>query len=85
MWMVAGALVGWVAFSYLNMSEGRGKAVSMMIGAMGGVLGGKEIAPMFVAAPEIPGAFSAPTLVVATAVAALFLFIGNFVYNRWDV
>ena len=85
LWMVAGAVVGWIAYTYLNMSEGRGKAVSLFIGAVGGVLGGKEVAPMFVAATEVPGAFSGPTLLVAAIVAALLLFIGNLVYNRWNV
>lgn len=85
LWMVAGALVGWIAFTYLNMSEGRGRGVSLFIGAVGGLLGGKEVAPMFVAATEVPGAFSAPTLLVAAIVAALLLFIGNIVYKRWDV
>jgi len=84
-WVVAGALLGWIAFAYLDMSAGRGQLISLVIGATGGVLGGKLVAPMFVAASAVPGAFSGATLAIAMLVSAALLLIGNFIYNRWDV
>jgi uncharacterized membrane protein YeaQ/YmgE (transglycosylase-associated protein family) len=84
-WVVSGALVGWIAYQFLNMSVGRGQVISLVIGAMGAVLGGKLVAPVFIAASEVPGAFSAPTLLIATLVAAGLLLIGNFIYEKWQV
>ena len=83
-WILAGALLGWIAYSFLDMSPGRGQWVSLLIGAMGGVLGGKEVAPIFIAA-SVPETFSAPTLAIAAVVAAAFLFAASFIYNRWGV
>ena len=85
MWMLAGGILGWVGYTFLGFNEKRGMLVSIIIGALGGVLGGKLIAPMFTAAAAVPGDFSASTLVFAVAVAAAFLFVGNLVHNRWGV
>ena len=85
LWLVAGGLVGWIAYSLLNMSERRGQAISIIIGAMGGVLGGKLVAPMFVAASSVPGAFSAPTLAIAGLVAAALLVVGNLIHDMWGI
>ena len=85
MWMLAGGILGWVGYTFLGFNEKRGMLVSIIIGALGGVLGGKLIAPMFTAAAAVPGDFSASTLAFAVAVAATFLFVGNLVHNRWGV
>jgi uncharacterized membrane protein YeaQ/YmgE (transglycosylase-associated protein family) len=83
-WMLSGAIVGWLAYSVLGFNEARGKMVSIVIGAIGGVVGGNLVAPMFAAAAA-PGDFSFFALVVAAAIAAAFLAIGNLVHNRWGV
>ena len=46
MWILAGGILGWVGYSYMGFNEGRGMVVSSVIGAIGGVVGGKMIAPM---------------------------------------
>ena len=84
-WALAGALLGWASYSYLSYNEARGKLASMAIGAVGALLGGNVIAPMFTAAPAVPAAFSAATLVIAAVVAAVALVVGNLVYTRWGV
>lgn len=84
MWILAGSFLGWVGFSFLGYNESRGKLVSILIGAAGGIFGGKMIAPM-VAAATVPGVLSLPTLFIAAAVAAAFLAIGNLVHNRWGL
>ena len=84
-WMLAGALLGWIGFSYLQFNEERGKLVSMIIGAVGGLIGGNVIAPMFMEAQKIPGDFNAAALVFAAIVAAGLLAAGNLVHNRWGV
>jgi uncharacterized membrane protein YeaQ/YmgE (transglycosylase-associated protein family) len=83
-WMLSGAIVGWLGYSVLGFNEARGKMVSMVIGAIGGVVGGNVVAPMFAAA-AVPGDFGFAALVFAAAVAAVFLAIGNLVHNRWGV
>lgn len=84
MWMLAGGILGWAGFSFLRINEGRGKMVSIVIGAIGGFIGGKLIAPMLTAA-VVPGDFSISTLLVAATVAIVFLAVGNLVHNRWGV
>jgi uncharacterized membrane protein YeaQ/YmgE (transglycosylase-associated protein family) len=84
-WMLAGGTLGWAACSYLGFNEERGMIVSIIIGALGGLAGGKLIAPMFTAAEAVPGDFSFSALLFAGAVAAAFLAVGNLVHDRWGV
>jgi uncharacterized membrane protein YeaQ/YmgE (transglycosylase-associated protein family) len=85
MWMLAGAALGWIGFTYLQFNQERGKLVSMVIGSVGGLLGGNVIAPMFSVPEAVAGAFSASALVFAAIVAAGALFAGNLIHNRWGV
>jgi len=82
-WMLAGAVLGWIGISFLNFNEGRGTVVSMVIGAAGGLFGGKIVAPMFAAAAAVPSEFSSLALFFAATVAAAFLAIGNLVHDRY--
>jgi uncharacterized membrane protein YeaQ/YmgE (transglycosylase-associated protein family) len=84
LWMLSGAIVGWLGYSVLGFNEARGKMVSIVIGAIGGIVGGNLVAPMFTAAAA-PGDISFLALIFAAAVAAAFLAIGNLVHNRWGV
>jgi uncharacterized membrane protein YeaQ/YmgE (transglycosylase-associated protein family) len=83
-WILAGALIGWLGYSYLHFNEARGKMISIVIGTAGGVLGGKLLAPIFTAAPPT-GEFSLAALFFAAALAAAFLAAGNLVHNRWGI
>jgi len=85
LWMLAGSALGWVGYSFLRFNEERGLMVSVIIGAVGGIVGGKLIAPMFTAAAAVPADFSSSALVFAALVAAASLAAGNLVYNRWGV
>jgi uncharacterized membrane protein YeaQ/YmgE (transglycosylase-associated protein family) len=84
MWLLAGGIVGWLGYTVLGFNEARGKMVSIVLGAIGGVVGGNLVAPMFITAVA-PGDLSLAALVFAAAVAAAFLAIGNLLYNRWGV
>jgi uncharacterized membrane protein YeaQ/YmgE (transglycosylase-associated protein family) len=84
MWMLAGAILGWIGFTYLRFNEGRGMMISVIIGAVGGLVGGNMIAPLFTAT-TVPGAFSSSALIFAGAAAAAFLAAGNMIYNKWGV
>ncbi len=85
LWMLTGGVLGWVGCRYLRFNEARGVAVSVIIGALGGFLGGTIVAPIFATAAAAPGDFSAPALFYAAAAAAAFLVLGNMVHNRWGV
>lgn len=85
MWMLAGGILGWVGYKFLDINERRGMIVSIIIGAVGGFFGGNMIAPMFTAAVAIPGDFSSSGLIFAAAAAAVFLAVGNLVHNRWGI
>ena len=84
LWLVAGAILGWVAITYMRLNEDRGTMVSIIIGAAGGVAGGKLVAPMFTAGAA-PGEFSMTALLVVLVSAAVCLTIGNFVHSRYGV
>jgi uncharacterized membrane protein YeaQ/YmgE (transglycosylase-associated protein family) len=84
-WAFAGGVLGWAGYAFLGYNEGRGKVVSIIIGGIGGVLGGEIIAPMFTAGTVVVGAFNSSALIYASVVAAVFLAVGNVVYNKWGV
>jgi len=85
LWAAAGAAIGWLAITKLGLNEDRGMLVSIIIGAAGGVAGGKLVAPMFGAVAAVPGEFSMMALVVVLATSAACLTIGNMVSNRFGV
>jgi uncharacterized membrane protein YeaQ/YmgE (transglycosylase-associated protein family) len=82
-WMLAGGVIGWASFAFLKFSEGRGLMASVCVGAVGGVVGGKLLAPMLGMSAAAPGDFSAAALLLAFAAAAGLLFIGDRVHARY--
>ena len=82
LWLAAGAALGWLAIAKLGFNEDRGTIVSIIIGAAGGVAGGKLVAPMFGAVAGVPGEFSMAALVVVLATSAVCLVLGNLVHSR---
>jgi uncharacterized membrane protein YeaQ/YmgE (transglycosylase-associated protein family) len=84
-WMLAGAVIGWASFAYLRFSEGRGMMVSVVIGAAGGVAGGKLLAPMLGFSGAVPGDFSPAALLLAFMAAGGLLLIGDRIYARYGV
>lgn len=85
LWLAAGAALGWLAIAKLGLNEDRGTLISVIIGAAGGVAGGKLLAPMFGAVAAVPGEFSMAALVVVLASAGACLALGNLVSNRFGV
>jgi uncharacterized membrane protein YeaQ/YmgE (transglycosylase-associated protein family) len=83
-WMLSGAIVGRLGYSVVGLNDAGAKRVSIVIGALGGVVGGYLVAPIFTAAAA-PGDFSFPTLCFAAAMAAAALFALNLVHKRWGV
>ena len=87
LWALAGAALGWVAFSMLRLNSGRSLIVSILIGTFGGFLGGKILAPVFAAAPTVPPStdFAMVPLVFAVLTAVVFLVAADQALKRWDV
>lgn len=84
-WILAGGALGWMSYSYLGLNEERGMIVSVLIGAVGAVIGVKAIAPMFMAAAALSAGFSASLLFFAAGAAFACLALGNALYRRFGV
>ena len=84
LWILAGGVLGWVGYAFLGYNADRAKVVPILIGAAGGFIGGKVVAPLFTAV-AVPASFSMVALVFAAIVATGFLAASDFAYNRWGV
>jgi uncharacterized membrane protein YeaQ/YmgE (transglycosylase-associated protein family) len=84
-WILAGAALGWAAFTLLGINEERGTITSVIIGAFGGVIGGQVVAPMMSSAPIVSGNFNIQALFMAAVSASACLVIGNLVERRFGV
>jgi uncharacterized membrane protein YeaQ/YmgE (transglycosylase-associated protein family) len=82
--LLAGAILGWLTFSFMGWNEGRSRIVSMVIGGLGGFVGAKLVAPMFTDA-VVAGAFSLSVVIFAMIVSTACLALGNLINNRWGV
>ena len=82
-WILAGGVLGWLGYAVLAANEARGMVVSIIIGAIGGIAGGKVLAPMLGATGG--NEFSMLALVVALAGATALLAVGNLVSNRFNI
>ena len=85
LWVLTGGIVGWLAYSFVGLNASRGMVASVIIGALGGVAGGKLLAPIFNTGAAVPDALSAATLLFAALAAAAVLVIGSLVHKRWGV
>lgn len=83
-WILSGAIVGRLGYSVAGLNDARAKRDSIVIGALGGVVGGYLAAPIFTAAAASAD-FSFPTLCFAAAMAAAALLVRNLMHNRWGV
>jgi len=70
MWILAGGALGWAGFRLLGINQRRGTLVSIVIGALGGLIGGQMLSPMMSSSPIVSGDFNVQALFIA-AVAGL--------------
>jgi len=85
MWILAGAGLGWAAFTLLGINEERGRIASIILGALGGIVGGQLVAPMMSSAPVVSGDFNIQALFIAAISASACLAIGNMIEQRFGV
>jgi uncharacterized membrane protein YeaQ/YmgE (transglycosylase-associated protein family) len=85
MWVLAGGVLGWMAYAHLKANEERGLIISIIIGVVGGFFGGNVLAPMLGAVTDTPNDFNLFSLTIALASAAACLAIGNLLSRRFGV
>ena len=85
MWILAGGALGWAAFTLLGINQERGIVASIIIGAVGGLLGGQVVAPLISSAPIVSGDFNIQALFIAAISASACLAIGNMIERRFGV
>ena len=80
-WIVAGGIIGWIAFAIVGSNRRRGLSLAVIIGSLGAYFGGYVLAPMFSAAGGSPD-FSPFALIVAMASAVGSLTIDSIMFER---
>jgi uncharacterized membrane protein YeaQ/YmgE (transglycosylase-associated protein family) len=78
-WLIAGALIGWLASMVLRTDAQQGVLVDVVVGIAGALLGGWLIAPMIGAGTINQADFSASGLMASLLGAIVLLAIVNLV------
>ena len=81
LWGIAGGVLGWASYAIFQANRPRGVKVSIMIGVVGALLGGRFLPPLLGVATMTPHEFSLYSLVAALASAAAFLAIADMISN----
>ena len=84
-WLLAGAVVGWIGFSFLKFNAKWGLVVSITIGTFGGLLGGALVAPLLGTVAVNPGEFNPLSLFTAFASALGCLTVTDMIHKRFGV
>lgn len=85
LWILGGAALGWAGVAYFNINQTRGIAIAAVIGALGGFIGGNELAPMLGAVTDTPNVFNLFSMSVALASAAGCLAVSHLVSRHYGV
>lgn len=85
LWIVAGGLLGFIAFAGLNLNLGRGLILSMAIGMVAAFFGGHMLAPLFGATVGEAGEFNPFALLVAAVSALACLSISDMTSKRFGL
>ena len=74
-WLIVGAIVGWVASIIMKTNGRQGVLIDIVVGIVGSLLAGYLLTPMFGISTINQGNFSLPALLVSLAGAVILLFI----------
>ena len=74
-WLVAGALVGWVASIIMKTSGRQGLIIDIVVGIVGSFLAGYFLSPLLGVSTINEGNFSIPALLVSLLGAVILLFL----------
>jgi uncharacterized membrane protein YeaQ/YmgE (transglycosylase-associated protein family) len=76
-WLIAGAVVGWVATNLMH--DRTGLLMNIVVGVVGAFLAGYLLTPLFGISTINQGNFSIPALLVSLGGAVILLFIVRFI------
>ena len=76
-WIIAGAVVGWVASLIMRTNSRQGLIADMIVGVLGAFVGGYFLSPIFNADTINEGDFSIPALLVSLGGAVILLAISK--------
>jgi uncharacterized membrane protein YeaQ/YmgE (transglycosylase-associated protein family) len=80
-WIIAGALIGWVASLIMRTNSRQGLIADIIVGIVGAFVGGYFLSPIFNAGTINEGDFSLPALLVSLGGAVILLAISKLFRN----
>lgn len=80
-WIIAGALVGWVASLIMKTNSRQGLIADIIVGIVGAFVGGYLLSPLFNVSTINQGNFSLPALLVSLGGAVILLAISKLFRN----
>ena len=80
-WIIAGALVGWVASLIMRTNKRQGLIADIIVGIVGAFLAGYFLSPLFNVGTINEGDFSIPALLVSLGGAIILLIISKLFRN----
>jgi uncharacterized membrane protein YeaQ/YmgE (transglycosylase-associated protein family) len=80
-WIIAGALVGWVASRIMRTNRRQGLLADIIVGIVGAFVGGYLLTPLFHVTTINQGNFSLPALLVSLGGAVILLIIFRLLRN----
>jgi uncharacterized membrane protein YeaQ/YmgE (transglycosylase-associated protein family) len=80
-WIVAGALIGWVASLIMRTNRRQGPLADIIVGVVGAFVGGYFLSPLFNVTTINQGNFSLPALLVSLGGTIILLVIFKLIRN----
>jgi uncharacterized membrane protein YeaQ/YmgE (transglycosylase-associated protein family) len=80
-WIIAGALVGWVASIIMKTNSRQGLIADIIVGIVGAFIGGYFLSPIFNVGTINEGDFSIPALLVSLGGAVILLAVSKLFRN----
>ena len=80
-WIIAGALIGWVASLIMRTNRRQGPIADILVGIVGAFVGGYFLSPLFNVTTINEGNFSLPALLVSLGGAIILLVIFKLFRN----
>jgi len=81
LWIIAGALIGWVASIIMRTNNRQGLISDIIVGIVGAFVGGYFLSPLFNVGTINEGDFSIPALLVSLGGAVILLAISKLFRN----
>ncbi|MFH1186128.1 MAG: GlsB/YeaQ/YmgE family stress response membrane protein [Chloroflexota bacterium] len=80
-WIITGALIGWVASIIMRTNSRQGTIADIVVGIVGAFVGGYLLSPLFNVSTINQGNFSLPALLVSLGGAVILLAISKLFRN----